>query len=170
MPQRRKLVQLEYDSYAENLDNPDETGVRSLSYNWDGSKWVKTNAGLGQSSNWIGLVSTASITGNVTLNPSNAFIGLATTVAAGFSYAFISLASITTVKSGAGILHSVIIGSISTPSCIIYSNTTISNPILGVIPVNIPAGTTLTYDANFTTGLTFYFASGVPPQVTVTYR
>lgn len=86
-----------------------------------------------------------------------------------FSYSFTSLASITTVKSGAGFVHSVLVGAVSMPSLTIYDNTAASGTVLASFSPNTPIKDYL-IDVSFTTGLTLAFTPGVAPQVTVSYR
>lgn len=86
-----------------------------------------------------------------------------------YTNAFTSLASITTVKSGAGFFHNITFGHASCPSLIVYDNTSAANPIIQTFQAGMPAGS-YTINRSFSTGLTLQFAVGVSPQVSVGYR
>jgi hypothetical protein len=87
-----------------------------------------------------------------------------------FSYALYSGASITnTVKSGAGFLHLINIGSISMPTISLYDNTAASGAMIQTFPASIPVGSYL-LDVSFATGLTIITTSGVNQNIMVAYR
>lgn len=92
-------------------------------------------------------------------------------VSAGYSYANILTATTTTVKSGAGVLHSVCLNTInSTSTAQIYDNTAGSGTKIGLITQ--PSGALpncLIYDVAFATGLTIVTTTGTP-DYTVSYR
>jgi hypothetical protein len=88
---------------------------------------------------------------------------------AGGSYANITTATTTTVKTGAGVLLGVIVNSAGAGSTItLYANTAGSGTKIATL--TSAAQTSLTYDLAFTTGLTAVTASGTPADITIVYR
>lgn len=87
------------------------------------------------------------------------------------SFSHISTATTTTVKSGAGTLHSITINALGTvaSSTTVYDNTAGSGTVIAVINSLTISGT-LTYDAQFSTGLTLVTTGTVAPDVTVSYK
>lgn len=88
-----------------------------------------------------------------------------------FLYAHISTAATTTVKSGAGTLHTITVNGLGTVAsiCTIYDNTAGSGTVIGIL--NTLAGQqTYDYDVAFTTGLTLVTTGTVAPDITVSYR
>jgi hypothetical protein len=76
----------------------------------------------------------------------------------------------TTIKSGAGWLHNIVInvkGS-SGNTITVYDNTAASGTIIAVIDPTAQL-VTLNYDVGFTTGLTVVLASGTAADITVSY-
>lgn len=82
---------------------------------------------------------------------------------------YISTATTTTVKSGAGILHKILIGTGGAGSnAVIYDNTAGSGTILATI--DTVARDNFVLDLQFATGLTIVTAGGTPALITVVYR
>lgn len=93
------------------------------------------------------------------------------TVSAGFTYANINTATTTTVKSGAGVLHSVCVNTINaTSTAQMYDNTAGSGTKIGLITqATGQQPSCLVYDVAFGTGLTIVTTTGTP-DYTVSYR
>lgn len=93
-------------------------------------------------------------------------------IGVGWNYKPITLAAPTTtvVKSGAGILHSIVFnGPVATGAVTIYDNTAGSGTKIGTITVPAsPQPVTLIYDVNFTVGLTIVTATAAN-DITVSY-
>lgn len=92
-------------------------------------------------------------------------------VNAGFSFSNITTATTTTVKSGAGVLHSITINALGTvaSSTIVYNNTAGSGATIATI--NTLAGQeSYIYDVAFSIGLTLVTTGTVAPDITVSYR
>jgi hypothetical protein len=89
-------------------------------------------------------------------------------VNAGFTYGHISTDTTTTLKSGAGVLHSICVNTVGASSTItVDDNTTAATPNIAIL-----SGATLgcyTYDVAFATGLTIVTAVAAP-DLTVSYR
>ncbi len=94
-----------------------------------------------------------------------------TTQQAGFSFANITTATTTTVKSGAGVLHGVTVNTKGTiaSTITIYDNTAGSGTKIGTIDSLNLAGQFL-FDVAFATGLTLVTTGTVAPDITVSYR
>lgn len=87
------------------------------------------------------------------------------------SYAHISTAATTVVKSGTGSLHSITVNGLGTVASVttVYDNTAGSGTIIAVI--NTLAGQeSYIYDVTFNTGLTLVTTGTVAPDITVSYR
>ena len=75
----------------------------------------------------------------------------------------------TTVKSGSGILHTICVNTpAATETITIYDNTAASGTKIGTITVFASTNPCLTYDVNFTTGLTLVTATA-SSDLTVSY-
>lgn len=88
-----------------------------------------------------------------------------------FSFSNITSNATTTVKSGAGLLHTLCINTkgASANTATIYDNTAGSGTKIGTLDTT--AGVQcLTYDAVFATGLTIVTATGTAADITVSYR
>lgn len=88
-----------------------------------------------------------------------------------FLYSHISTATTTTVKSGAGNLHSISVNTKGTVASTItvFDNTAGSGTVIGVIDsLNLSGAFVL--DVAFTTGLTIVTTGTVSPDITVSYR
>lgn len=91
-------------------------------------------------------------------------------------YSFLNIAAgqaTTTVKSGAGTLHSIVLNSAATATntTTIYDNTAASGTVIGrpaVTTATVP--TTLLYDLAFATGLTIITATANGGDMTVVYK
>lgn len=95
-----------------------------------------------------------------------------TGTAVGYSFAHILLAAPTTtlVKTGAGILHTIVLNNpVATGVIVIYDGISAGGAPIGSITVPAsPFPVTLTYDAAFTTGLTIVTQTAAS-DITVTY-
>lgn len=88
-----------------------------------------------------------------------------------FSYASITSNATTTVKSGAGFLHRIVINTkgASSNTATIYDNTAGSGTKIGTLDTT--GGTaSLTYNCAFSTGLTIVTSTGTSADLTVIYR
>lgn len=93
-----------------------------------------------------------------------------TGTAVGYSFLNITGQATTVVKTGSGILHTIVFnGPTATTTAAIYDNTAGSGTLIGTITVPAsPMPVTLTYDAAFSTGLTI--VTGVAnSNITVTF-
>lgn len=90
---------------------------------------------------------------------------------ASFTYSHIATATTTTVKSGAGDLHSITVNSKGTVASTItvYDNTAGSGTVIAVID-SLNLGGAFVFDIAFATGLTLVTTGTVAPDVTVSYR
>lgn len=89
----------------------------------------------------------------------------------GHSFANITTATTTTVKSGAGVLHTLTVNNLGTvaSTTTVYDNTAGSGTKIATI--NTLAGqTSYIYDVAFATGLTIVTTGTVAPDITVSYR
>jgi len=75
-----------------------------------------------------------------------------------FKHTYISTTTTTTVKSGTGRLHSIVIGTTAAGSIIVYDNTAASGTIIATLKSSVVEGTYL-FDVKFTTGLTIVSAA-----------
>lgn len=93
-------------------------------------------------------------------------------VNAGFTYGHMSTSTTTTFKSGAGVLHAVIVNTLGTvaSNATIYDNTAGSGTVIAVLNTLTTGEGTYTYDVAFTTGLTLVTTGTVAPDITVSYR
>lgn len=91
-----------------------------------------------------------------------------TTITGSPSFNFINIASAitTTVKSGAGHLHTIVVGTTAAGAITVYDNTAASGTKIGILKASIVEGT-YTYDCQFSTGLTIVTAGA--SDITVTY-
>jgi hypothetical protein len=86
----------------------------------------------------------------------------------GYSYKNITTATTTVVKSGAGVLHSIVINKPGTTDTLtIYDNTSGSGTKIGTITVS--GSTPYVFDVAFGTGLTIV-SGGTAGDYTVSYR
>lgn len=74
------------------------------------------------------------------------------------SGSYISSATTTTVKSGAGVLHAIVVGETAAGAITIYDNTAASGTTIGVLKSSIVEGTYV-FDRIFSTGLTIVTAA-----------
>jgi hypothetical protein len=94
-----------------------------------------------------------------------------TVTPAGYSYAHLSTATTTTIKSGAGVLHTLSVNNLGTVASVttVYDNTAASGSVIAVI--NTLAGQeSYIYDVAFSTGLTIVTTGTVAPDITISYR
>lgn len=86
------------------------------------------------------------------------------------SSAYLTLASLTSIKVGAGNLKGITFGHSSNPTLSLWDNASgASNTAIHVFGAGFPAGSYV-LDTNYTTGLTAYFGLGNAPSVLVKYR
>ena len=91
-----------------------------------------------------------------------------------FNYTNISTATTTTVKTGVGVLHSIVITNpgATSNSIKIYDNTAASGTVIVDWSTSggTPAAGSFVFDCAFTIGLTVVTAGTTSPNLTVTYR
>lgn len=85
----------------------------------------------------------------------------------GYSALNIATATTTTVKSGAGYLHSIVVNTTAAGSITIYDNTAGSGTKIATLKASIGENTYL-YDVNFSVGLTI--VTGAASDITATYK
>lgn len=92
-------------------------------------------------------------------------------IEAGASFNHITTSTTTTVKSGSGILVSIVVSSKGTvaSTLTVYDNTAASGTVIAVIDSLNNVGT-FTFNCVFSTGLTIVSTGTVAPDVTVLYR
>jgi len=71
---------------------------------------------------------------------------------------YIATATTTVVKSGAGILGSIVLGETAAGAITVYDNTAASGTIIAVLKASVVEGT-YTFDASFSTGCTVVTAA-----------
>ena len=84
-----------------------------------------------------------------------------------FSYAYISSATTTQVKSGSGFLHAIVVGETAAGSIKVIDNTTGTTTNLGELKSSVVEGTYV-FNCNFSTGLRIVTAAA--SKITVIYR
>jgi hypothetical protein len=84
-----------------------------------------------------------------------------------FPNTYISSATTTVVKTGVGVLHSIVVGETAAGSITIYDNTAGSGTIIGVLKASIAEGTYV-FNTSFSVGLTIVTAGA--SKITVNYR
>jgi hypothetical protein len=123
------------------------------------------------SPNSVGLISLGQTTSSasVPVTPASDWVP---SQPAGYTYKNISTAATTTVKSGAGVLHTITINSLGTVASTIsvYDNTAGSGTSIAVLNSLTTGQATYIYDVAFATGLTLVTTGTVAPNVTVSYR
>lgn len=90
---------------------------------------------------------------------------------AGASFTRISTATTTTVKSGAGILHKILVNTaVASATITIYDDTTATGTVVGIVTLPSTVGNpfTLTYDLSVGTGITIVTSDAT--DLTVVYR
>lgn len=98
------------------------------------------------------------------------YVQLRAATTGGYSFSNISTNTTTTVKSGAGTLHSIVINTLGTADTItVYDNTAGSGTKIATINAAL-SQSTLIYDVAFATGLTLVTAGTTAPDITVTYK
>lgn len=80
---------------------------------------------------------------------------------------YIASATTTQVKTGAGVLHSIVVGETAAGAISIIDNTTGSTVNLATLKASITEGT-YTFDVAFTSGLRII--TGAASKITVVYR
>jgi hypothetical protein len=83
------------------------------------------------------------------------------------SYSYISTATTTTIKTGAGLLHTITVNGGTAGTIIVYDNTAASGSIIASFD-STNALETYVFDVVFATGLTII--TGAATKVTVSYR
>ena len=90
-----------------------------------------------------------------------------------YSLKTMSTSTTTTIKTGAGVMHSLVITNTgaTSNSIKIYDNTAASGKVILDLSTSggLPAVGTTILDATFDIGLTIITAGTTPPQLTVTY-
>jgi hypothetical protein len=84
-----------------------------------------------------------------------------------FSNTYISTATTTTVKSGTGVLHTIVLGETAAGTITVYDNTAASGTVIAVLKASIGENT-FVFDTSFAVGLTIVTAAA--SKLTVTYR
>lgn len=84
----------------------------------------------------------------------------------GFNNNNITSATTTVVKTGAGVLHTIVLGTTAAGAITIYDNTAGSGTKIGILKASIVEGTYI-YDVAFATGLTIVTAAA--SDLTVTF-
>jgi len=79
---------------------------------------------------------------------------------------YIATATTTTCVTGAGVLHTIVVGETAAGAITVYDNTAGSGTIIAVLKASI-AEQTFTFDRKFTTGLTVVTAAA--SKITVTH-
>ena len=79
----------------------------------------------------------------------------------------IKTATTTVVKTGAGVLHKIVVNTTAAGTIVVYDNTAGSGSTIGTLKASV-AENTYIYDTPFTTGLTI--VTGAASDITVTYR
>ena len=85
----------------------------------------------------------------------------------GHSTTYISSATTTTCKTGAGVLHTIVVGETAAGAITIWDNTAASGTTLGVLKASLAEGT-YTFNIAFSTGLTIVTAAA--SKITVSWR
>ena len=95
---------------------------------------------------------------------------MALTPTGALNYSHLNANGTTTIKSGAGWLHTITINikGESGNTVTVYDNTTSSGTVIAVIDPTQNL-VTLSFDVAFQTGLTLVLASGTAPDITVSY-
>lgn len=84
-----------------------------------------------------------------------------------FNNTYISTATTTTIKTGAGLLHTIVVNGGTAGTVIVYDNTAASGTILASFD-STNALATYTFDCSFSTGLTIITAAAT--KLSVNYR
>lgn len=79
---------------------------------------------------------------------------------------YISTATTTVVKSGSGILGSIVIGETAAGAITVYDNTSATGTVIAVLKASVVEGT-YTFNASFTTGCTVVTAGASKITVNV---
>lgn len=86
------------------------------------------------------------------------------------TYVYLTLASLTSIKVGAGSTNSITFGHSSNPTLSLWDNASgASNTAIFIFGAGVPAGSYV-LDRNFSNGLTAYFGLGNVPSVSIRYR
>lgn len=99
---------------------------------------------------------------------SSGTVNVSSSAVGGYSFNHITTDTTTTVKSGSGTLHSIVINTLAaTGTATVYDNTAGSGTVIAVIGTG--TAMTLIYDVAFATGLTIVTATAAA-DITVTYK
>jgi len=79
---------------------------------------------------------------------------------------YIATATTTVVKSGAGVLHTIVVGETAAGTITVYDNTAASGTIIAVLKASVVENT-YTFDRAFSTGLTI--VTGAASKIHVSY-
>lgn len=92
--------------------------------------------------------------------------------AGGFNFRNLAANGTTVIRTGRGILHTITINDAgaSSNTCTVYDGTSAAGTVIATIDtVTTLFPTTLTFDAEFATGLTVVLATGTAANITVTW-
>lgn len=84
-----------------------------------------------------------------------------------YDYKNIATATTTVVKSGAGVLHGIVINTTAAATITVYDNTSAAGTKIATIAASPVIGSTFLYDIAFSTGLTIVTAGA--SDITVSY-
>lgn len=102
---------------------------------------------------------------------SQAVITLLKVLTMGFLYRSVTTSTTTLVKTGAGVLHAVIVnakGTVASAVTVYDALTATGTPIATIDSLNLSG--TFSFDIAFSTGLTIVTTGTVAPNITVSYR
>jgi thymidine phosphorylase len=86
-----------------------------------------------------------------------------------YKYNYMPSAATTTIKTGPGVLHSIVVNNIGSAGTItVFDNTAGSGTTIATI-LTQAASTTYLYDVGFSTGLTITTGGTTAPNITVSY-
>jgi len=122
------------------------------------------------SDQWLKKEDVEVTTGDVALEASGEYIGLATVITSGYTGLQYTSNTTGAITSGAGILHSISIHAASCPSISLWDNVLPTGTKIMDLPPDLAVGSHYIYDINFGTGLTVFGTAGVAPNVVISYR
>ncbi len=86
-----------------------------------------------------------------------------------YSNTYVTLASLTVIKSAAGFIHDITVGHTSNPTLTIYDNTAGSGSVQQIFGAGMPIGSYV-LDVPTATGISFVFQPGIAPSLGVGWR
>lgn len=84
-----------------------------------------------------------------------------------YSYENITTATTTLIKTGSGVLHTIVVNSTAAQTIIIYDSLTAAAPIIATLKASVAEGTYI-FDVAFSAGLTI--VTGGTSDLTATYK